>query len=875
MLRNLVKLDPNNGAGHQLLGSALLHSGDAAGAAQHLQRALDLAVPAREVAPLLTQAWLRSGQSQRLVDAYAHSTLDEPSAQAELRAAVGAAWLNLGDTAKAGAAFDEALSAAPRHRAARVGQARVALQQKRLDAAKALIDDLLANEPRDAQALVVRAQLQLARGDDSGAIESLQAAVAADPADPTAAVALVSLLTMAQRFEQAQTALTRIDQTATADPRLVYLRALVALRRGSLPQAREEIARLLQRAPDHVPALTLAGEVELRAANLGAAETSLKRALRADPSALNARSLLVATHLRQGRPGQAVDALQPLLAQPEMRDPRLLMLAGEAYLAGGETERAAEYFERAKALGATTATAQLRLGQIALAKGDIDKGIDELHSATAGGSAPPQADLLLAAMHLRRNEPDKALQVARRLIENQPGNPLGHVLAGKAHQSARRFAEAKTSFEAALKIQRDFLPALRGLADLDLAQGRPIDASRRLEALADKNADEHLLVSLAEVQERGGDVPSALATLRKAVKLHPHALAANAALVQFHLRRKDRDAAVAAARDASFPNAEQPRFVELLGITQESAGALDDAAKTFRSLTRLEPQNPMSWLRLAAVLAKQDDLPGAAANLVQARKILPDNESMAHDLVAVYLGEHKPAQALAVARDLQTRKRDSPIGHVLEGNVYLEQRRWADAESAYRQSLKIDIRSSTAAIGLQRALSLSGRKALAKTQATEWIASHPADIAFREQVADAAMRAKDYDTAARHYEALTELQPGSALALAKLATALGKRGDRRALAVAERAVALAPNHVSALDALGMVQIEVGDPRRGLEVLARLRGLAPERPDLRLHHAIGLMRIGRSDEARAELRALLALQEDFAGKDEIPALLVRR
>jgi predicted Zn-dependent protease len=61
-------------------------------------------------------------------------------------------------------------------------------------------------------------------------------------------------------------------------------------------------------------------------------------------------------------------------------------------------------------------------------------------------------------------------------------------------------------------------------------------------------------------------------------------------------------------------------------------------------------------------------------------------------------------------------------------------------------------------------------------------------------------------------------------------------------------------------------------KTALENLSRVRELAPDRKDLRLHYAMALLRAGRTDEGKAELRELSSSPEDFPGKATIPALL---
>lgn len=97
-------------------------------------------------------------------------------------------------------------------------------------------------------------------------------------------------------------------------------------------------------------------------------------------------------------------------------------------------------------------------------------------------------------------------------------------------------------------------------------------------------------------------------------------------------------------------------------------------------------------------------------------------------------------------------------------------------------------------------------------------------------------------------------------------------GDPKAIGYAERAARLAPNNAAVLDTLGMLLAARGDTDKALAHLQRARALAPNRGDIRLNYAKALAKAGRRDNAKTELEALLAVKEDFPGREEAAALL---
>lgn len=870
-LRNAIQLAPTNGPAHRLLGATLLRTDEPVAAEIVLRKSLTLSEKADDVLPGLALALLRQGQPERLIDEYGNVQLQDPAANASLRASLGQAWLMRGEVKQAAESFAAARAAQPDHAPAQLGQARIAAHEGRMDDALAMTDRALAADPRLEEGHTFRGQLLMAKGQRGPAIEALEKALAIHGTFLPARLALASILIDGRDYDKAATVLGAAT-AAKKDPRLLYLQGLLALRQGDLPKAKDALAAVLQQAPDNGPALVLAGEIELRSGNLGLAEQHLGNASRGQASPM-AQRLLAATYLRQNRPGKAVDVLQPLLQQPGPKDANLMLLAGEAYLANGEVRRAAEFYEASKAAGANEVAARTRLGQIAVNRGDFERGAEELQAASTMSAEKVEPDLLLVALHLLRREPEKALSAARAFIKKQPQNPLGHVLAGTAQMARQDRAGARQSFEAALKIKADHVPALRGLTDLDLAEGRSADAQRRYDALlAKKPDDEQLLVAAAELQERTGKVDEAGKTFRKAVAANPRSPASYVALVQYHLRRKDPKAALAVAQEAVSSNPEQIRLVELLGMTQEAAGAGQDAIRTLMSLVLLEPHALAPLVRLAQIQVRQRDFDGAASTLIRAQKKAPEDDGVVRDLVNVYLQGGKVEQALGVAKDLQARRPQDAAGHALEGDVRAFAKKWPEAERAYRAALKADPRSSEVAVKTYGVIAVTGRRKESAEFAADWMARHPTDVPMRMLVAEAALGAKDYPVAVQQYEALLRSDTNNAQALNNLAWALGELKDPRAISMAVRAAELAPNSPSVLDTLGMLHLKIGDPTKGLEVLERVRQLDPQRMDLRMHYAMALLQTGRTQEGKAELRELAAAKADFPGKADIPALL---
>ncbi len=471
-LKTALQKEPTNGEARYLLGVALNASGDAVSAEKELRRALEYKHREAAVVPELAKAMLRMGEAKKLVAEFGATTLDDPAAQATLQAEIGYAHIGLGQLKEARAAFAAALAARPGDARARVGEARVLAHERNFAGAMKLADDVLAQSPAQPDALGLKAELLLAQNQLEPAKQTLGQLIQAQPTNAQARFALVSLLIDEKGYEEARTELDAMKKAVPRDVRSRYLEALLEFRQGDPAKAKAAILQVLKVAPEHAPSQLLAGAIELQLRAYVTAEDHLRRVLARYPQNIVARRLLVATYLGAGQTAKAEDVLESALKlAPE--DPVLLRLAGEAALAAGDFPRAAQYYEQAAARDKDNAAVRTRLGQVRFATGDVDQAFKDLDAASTIDRDQFQADIALVLAHARRREYDQALAAVGKLEQKQPTNPLTFNLKGGVYLAKGDRKNARASFEKALELKPDYLPAAANLARLDLAEQRP------------------------------------------------------------------------------------------------------------------------------------------------------------------------------------------------------------------------------------------------------------------------------------------------------------------------------------------------------------------------------------------------------------------
>lgn len=870
-LKNALQKNPNLAEARFLLGSALLESGDIAGAEVELRKALELKHPADSTVPLLARAMLAGGQAKKLVDEFGKTKLSAGEPLAALNTSLSAAYAALGKRDQARELITEALAADPNHVPARLADIRFAVANKDQAGARSKLDALLAKHPSNQEGLLMKGKLLEIDGDRAGALAQYRKAIEAKPGFLPGHIAAVTTLLQTNNIDEAIKQLDALKKISPKHPQAYFLDAQLNYQRKDLKAARESSQQLLRVTPNNPLALQMAGAIEYQLRAYLQAETYLAKALQLSPELPLARRLLVASHLRAGQPGKALEALQPVLGRID-QDSALLALAGEAYLQHGEPNKAAEYLAKASKLEPDNSAKKTSLAIAHLAQGNSDNAFQELEQISVSDKGIT-ADLALIAAYLRLNQVDKALKAIDGLEKKQPDNPATHNLRARTLLAKKDMTGARQSFEKAVSINPTFFPAVAGLASLDLLDKKPDDARKRFEAVVSADSkNTQALLALAELKAAtGGSSDEVSSLIGKAVSANPGEAAPRLALIQFHLKNKDNKKALTAANEAATSMPDKLELLDALGRTQQLSGDLNQAMITYGKLASLQPSSPLPQLRLAEIQFANKNKDDGVKNLKKALEIKPDILEAQRALIQVAMENKDQRNALEIARTIQKQRPKEAAGYILESDIHASNKAWPEAVGALRSGLK-QAAAPELGVKLHSYLSASGNAAEAEKTAASWLKEHPKDVAFRMYMGDLAMAQKNYAQGVSHYQAALNIQPNNALILNNLAWVSGQTKSPKALEYAEKANQLAPNQPAFMDTLAMLLAEKGDTARAIELLRKAVTAAPQAPAIQLNLAKVLIMSGKKDEARKELDALAKLGDKFSGQAEVSQLL---
>lgn len=869
--KNAVQRNPAGPQARLLLADLYSQTQDYPSAEKELRKSRELGAPPAEVLPRLAAALINTGEFQRVLDEIPLDASLDQATQAAIHSARGNAYLGLGRTAEAEAAFHAADHAQPGLPDTALGRAKLALTQGKTGDALELVESVLRRHAEYLEAWLAKGDLLQMTGKKAEAVAAYQRATAIEPGNARAHLSLATLHLAEEDFDAAKRA---VDVAAKTSPNTVsvrYMRALLAFRQKHYKQANEHLSAILRVAPKHLASQQLAGAVNYSLGNYEQAYTHLGKVLASAPRNAYARKLMAATQLKRQQPQEAMKTLQAAGLQGS-RDPALLVLAGEASQALRDYDQATEYYSQAARINPDNAELKVRIALNRMAGGDTERGLHELEAAASRAGDFTQASELLALAQMRRKEFDRALETIAGLEKKQPDNPMLQNLRGMAWLGKKDPARARASFEKALATKQDYFPAAANLARLDLQENKPDAARKRFQAILSANP-KHIpaMLAMAELAAKAGSEQEYVSWLEKAANVDAQAAQPRLLLARHLLSKGEHAKALNMARATVDAQPTNPLALDLLGTAQLATGDRINALETYRKLSELVPNQTGPKLRMAQIQAAMKQTSDARRTLQDALRIQPDLVEAQSMLGGLELQAARYDEALKLARQIQQEKPDSPSGPLLEGDIALARKQYESAVAAYERAHKLAPSGATltrqhqALAGLQRPE--AGEKRLAS-----WLASHPRDGRTRLYLAERLYQRSQFKQALDHYLILNQQNPGNAVVINNLALTLQGLNDPRALGYAEQAFKLKPDDPAVMDTLGWLLVQKGQSERGIRMLQAALSKAPGAAEIQYHLALSYNKAGDRAKARRELERLVASGLAFPQEQEARTLL---
>jgi tetratricopeptide (TPR) repeat protein len=363
-----------------------------------------------------------------------------------------------------------------------------------------------------------------------------------------------------------------------------------------------------------------------------------------EPGWTDGPSLLAQAYAGAGRDAEAITWLE----KAALDDPDLYTTLATFYeRAHRPTDAAAAY---AKALQASPRSADLKL-QYALSlmqvggKDSLSKARDLLAEVVAARPNDVRSLFQFSQAQRRLGDLSGAEATARKLIAQNARSPMGYYSLAMALEERRQYQAVVDALTPALADFRAH-PSTTPAQDLGL-----------------------LLPHLGFAYQELGDFDKAIATFDEAHKLAPGDATVTAYLAQANLSAKKYSAVIDITRKASADNPDELRFARLEAQALRQSGKPDEAVAVLQNFVKKQ-EKPEAYVALAQIYSDAKRGPDAVRVLQEAQAKFPGDTTIGFELGAVFDKQKKFADAEAAFRQvLQKEPENAPalnyIGYML------------------------------------------------------------------------------------------------------------------------------------------------------------------------------------------------------------------
>ena len=874
-LKNILRKDANNAEARYLLGKINLDLGDVKTADKEFRRALDAGWDEALVQVALAEVMFRQGHFQKVLDDIPVKDSYPDAVKADLIGLWAASEAGLGKWDEAEQTVRTGESIAVDSLWLLQSKIRLELHRKELQTAGQVLEHALKVFPDSQDLWLISAGLAEENGESANAVEALQKVIDLDPPRNTTAWGRQARLTQArlwlkqQDFVKAKAVIEPVLKTYPGDPLANYLGGLAAFNLGEYDLTEERLLLALKVAPEHRQSLLLFGALDYARGDYQKAAYYLEKAAALRPEDVAVQTLLGRTYLMLGQYDEAENRLK--FASSKMSgDAELLALLGITKLRGG-SEAGIQELEKAAAVAPADTAIRSELARAYMATGETERAIKELESALEGKDQQYKTEALLLLAYLRAGEFDKALDLAMKLSEQLPNNPLPHNLAGVAYEGKQDYSSARGSYNTALGVKPDSIMAILSLARLDLRTGNVETARKRYHSVLEIHPNNAAaMVALAKLSAQEGSVEEAIELLEKARKAEEKALEPRLSLSKYYFNKGMADKALVYANEALKVAPHNLSVMLAVGRAQLGAGK-PEAVQTLNRLVERLPDTPNAHYFYAQAQARFGDISGARQSLQRVLVLKPNHGLALRLLGKLELSEGKTDEALTISQKLITMLPEASAGYTLKGDVLMSSGKPEDALQAYQSGLTYAVYGEVV-IKISKVERALGNFEASYDVLTKWLEQHPEDQTVRLLLAMSYMADGKKDDAVSQYERILKSQPDNPSVLNDLAWLYFERKQQGALEMAEKAYHLAPDNGAIQDTYGWILVQSGRTESGLIALQQAASNAPKSSDIRYHLAVALAKAGEKTRAKEELSLILQSDKAFSERASAEALL---
>jgi len=388
----------------------------------------------------------------------------------------------------------------------------------------------------------------------------------------------------------------------------------------------------------------------------------------------------------------------------------------------------------------------LLLGRLYRLNNDLQKAENEFKTAVKLQPDSEEAVTTLAYLYNEEGDSTRAVQALNSVPDAGRSAKLYSAL-GYTYEQQKQYKQAIEAYRHAIELDRDNLDAIRGLAQNLMNDGQTDAALDQYKIIADANPeDAQTYLRMAEIYRKQGKFDQALDSLKKAETMVQDSIEVPYQIATvYQAQGRDEEAAQTLKQlldktekaDGNYTQGEKSNravFLERLGTIYREMGNNQSALDTFRKMLPLGDDNAVrGYQQIIDTYREAKQWPQATAAAKEAVQKLPNDRGLKMVLasqladtgqadtaieqvkallkgnaddreVYVALSQmytrlkrwNEAEQAISKAEQLSTKPEDKTYAVFVKGSVYEREKKYEQAEEAFKQVLNSDPQNAVA-----------------------------------------------------------------------------------------------------------------------------------------------------------------------------------
>lgn len=564
----------------------------------------------------------------------------------------------LGQMEQAASLLRKFTAAAPGYIPALKLKAAVELRLHQPEKAAQTLDPIMKQGKPDAQVLAMLGSAEMEMGNYSKGTGYLEKAVSLAP-DAASVRTMLALSHMAAG--STHQAVSELETAVKLDPKMIradILLVLAQLKQKHFDDAIKSATELTKKYPKNPLPQNLIGAAEIGKGDISAGRAAFEKALNIEPKFTPALMNLASLDLSQGKKDDARKRYEQVVKiQPQ--NLRALLSLAKLDFDAGKTSDGVNRLKQAQNANDKALAPRILLARYYLRTQDVNDAQSVVQEALNIAPNNPVVLELQGQVQQASGNAQGSVDTYKQLVKAAPKAPQAYVLLADAQANAGQLDDAHASYDKALKLKSDYVPAILGLGSLELVQ-KQYDPALKLARQAAKAAPKAPNGFALE-----GDILLAQGKAKDAVTAYQQALdkAQSSVLVaklhQAQMAAGERQAAMKTVDDwlAQHPKDDVVRFA--LANTYQHEKESGKAIQEYEEILKDKPDNVAALNNLAWLYYEKKD--SRAADLAKkAYGILPDRPEVADTYGWILVNQGQVQQGTTILEKAAAKAPNAP-----------------------------------------------------------------------------------------------------------------------------------------------------------------------------------------------------------------------